>query len=134
MRYLLDTNVISDLIRNPGGTAAQRAHSLGAEALCTSIIVAAELRYGVTRSGSLRLAERVEEALRALSVLPFAAPADAHYARIRDRLARQGRLIGTNDMLIAAHTLALGYTIVTDNVAEFARIEGLRHQNWRTTQ
>jgi len=129
-RYLLDTNIVSDLVRNPQGRAAEQIRRVGEAQVCTSIIVAAELRYGATKGGSPRLARQLEAVLGALDVLPFTAPADTLYGEIRTRLEEIGRPIGGNDLLIAAQTLALGYTIVTDNEAEFARIGGLLRENW----
>jgi len=130
MRYLLDTNIISDLIRNPAGTIADRVRRVGEAQVCTSIVVAAELRYGAAKRGSLRLSARIEAALGALEVLSFEVPADAIYGQIRARLEQAGRPIGSNDLLIAAHAKALGYTLVTDNMSEFGRIDGLACENW----
>jgi tRNA(fMet)-specific endonuclease VapC len=130
MRHLLDTNVVSDLVRNPQGRVAEHIRKVGEAQVCTSIIVAAELRYGAAKKGSPRLARQLEAVLGALDVLPFAAPADTAYSEIRTRLERVGRPIGGNDLLIAAQAMALGHTIVTDNDAEFVRIEGLRRENW----
>jgi tRNA(fMet)-specific endonuclease VapC len=130
MRYLLDTNVVSDLVRNPQGRVAQRIRKVGETRVCTSIIVAAELRYGATKKGSARLSEQLEAVLSALEVLPFEPPADAVYASLRAGLEGVGRPIGGNDMLIAAHALALGCTIVTDNEEEFARVRDLLRENW----
>jgi tRNA(fMet)-specific endonuclease VapC len=130
MRYLLDTNVVSDLIRNPQGRVTEHIRRVGEAQVCTSIIVAAELRYGATKKGSPRLVVQLEAVLGALDVLPFEAPADAAYGLIRTRLEQAGRPIGGNDLLIAAQTIALGYTIVSDNEREFARIEGLPRENW----
>ena len=130
MRYLLDTNIVSDLVRNPQGKVAQHIRKVGEAQVCTSIIVAAELRYGAGKKGSLRLSAQLEAVLGALEVLPFETPADATYGLLRTRLEQTGRLIGANDLLIAAQALALGYTIITDNEKEFARIEDLRRENW----
>jgi tRNA(fMet)-specific endonuclease VapC len=130
MRYLLDTNVVSDLVRNPQGRVSEHIRRVGEAQVCTSIIVAAELRYGAMKKGSPRLANQLEAVLGALDVLPFEAPADAAYGLIRTRLERAGRPIGGNDLLIAAQTIALGYAIVSDNEREFARIDGLPHENW----
>lgn len=130
MRYLLDTNVVSDLVRNPQGRVAQHIRRVGEPQICTSIIVAAELRYGGTKKGSPRLAAQLEAVLGALDVLPFEAPADAAYGQVRTRLEQIGRPIGGNDMLIAAQAIALGYTIITDNEKEFGRIDGLARENW----
>jgi tRNA(fMet)-specific endonuclease VapC len=130
MRFLFDTNIVSDLIRNPQGRITQHIRQVGEAQVCTSIIVAAELRYGATKRGSPRLIAQLESVLGALDVLPFEAPADAAYGLLRTRLEQAGRPIGNNDLLIAAQALALGYTLVTDNEGEFSRIEGLPHKNW----
>lgn len=130
MRYLLDTNIVSDLVRNPQGRIAQRIRAVGEAKICTSIIVAAELRYGATKKGSPRLSAQLALVLGALDVLPFDAPADAAYGHIRARLEQAGQPIGGNDLLIAAQALALGHAIVTDNERDFARIEELPRENW----
>ena len=130
MRYLLDTNVVSDLVRDPQGRVAQRIRKVGEAQVCTSIIVAAELRYGTAKKGSSRLTSQLDAVLAALEVLPFEAPADAEYGSLRSLLERAGKPIGANDLLIAAQALALGHTIVTDNEREFSRVRGLRLENW----
>jgi tRNA(fMet)-specific endonuclease VapC len=129
-RYMLDTNIISDLIRNPRGNAARRIARAGENNICTSIIVAAELRYGCAKSGSKRLLKAVEDLLAEISVLPFDAPADAEYGVIRSELEVVGTPIGSNDLLIAAHACATGSTIVTANADEFKRIRNLKVENW----
>lgn len=130
MVYLLDTNIVSDLVRVPQGRAASRVRMVGDSAVCTSIIVAAELRYGAAKKGSARLTAQLEAVLLALPVLPFESPADATYGRLRAQLERAGQPIGGNDLLIAAHAMALGHTLVTDNEREFVRVTGLRCENW----
>ena len=130
MGYLLDTNILSDLIRNPFGPVAQRIEAVGAKAVCTSIIVAAELRYGCAKKGSPRLQARVEDILAIIPVLPLEVPADADYGRQRVQLEASGQPIGGNDLLIAAHALALGLTLVTHNTREFSRIAGLQVEDW----
>jgi tRNA(fMet)-specific endonuclease VapC len=130
VRYLLDTNILSDLIRNPSGHAARRLAVVGDVAACTSIVVACELRYGAAKKGSRQLAERVEILLESLEVLPLDKESDRHYAEIRAQIERKGKPIGANDLLIAAHTLALDLTLVTDNVDEFVRVPRLRIENW----
>ena len=130
MGYLLDTNILSDLIRNPFGPVAQRIEAVGAKAVCTSIIVAAELRYGSAKKGSPRLQARVEDILATIPVLPLDVPADADYGRQRAQLEASGQPIGGNDLLIAAHALALGLTLVTHNTREFSRIAGLQVEDW----
>jgi tRNA(fMet)-specific endonuclease VapC len=130
MRYLLDTNIVSDLVRNPQGEAARHVRTVGEKHVCTSIIVAAELRYGADKKGSPRLSSQLEAVLGVLEVLPFETPADTSYGWLRSRLERAGTPIGANDLLIAAQALALGCVMVTDNEGEFSRVEELRVQNW----
>ncbi|MDO9413775.1 MAG: type II toxin-antitoxin system VapC family toxin [Pseudolabrys sp.] len=129
-RYLLDTNILSDLIRNPQGKAARRVAKVGEADICTSIIVAAELRYGCAKSGSIRLRKAVMDLLGEIEVLPFEPPADADYGEIRATLEAAGTPIGGNDMLIAAHARALGATLVTANTREFKRVPGVKVENW----
>jgi tRNA(fMet)-specific endonuclease VapC len=128
--YLLDTNVLSDLVPHPQGPVAARIASVGESDICTSIIVAAELRFGAKKSGSQRLADRVDLILSTLDVLPLESPADRHYGAIRHHLAQQGTPIGPNDLLIAAQALAMDLTVVTANVREFSRVPGLKVENW----
>ncbi len=130
MGYLLDTNIVSDLVRNPQGRVTARIRAVGETQVSTSIIVAAELRYGAAKRRSPRLSAQLEAVLAALEVLPFEAPADAAYGRLRAGLEAAGQPIGGNDLLIAAQALALGHTIVTDNDREFARIAELPRENW----
>jgi len=134
LSYLLDTNILSDLVRNPRGMVATRIAEVGEDSVCTSIVVASELRYGAVKSGSNRLADRVDLLLSALEILPLEAPVDQCYAEVRHRLTRRGALkgskIGPNDMLIAAHALAAGLTVVTANIGEFSRVKGLAVDNW----
>jgi tRNA(fMet)-specific endonuclease VapC len=130
MRYLLDTNIISNLIRNPSGAIADRIAEVGESEICTSIIVAAELRYGAQKKGSGRLAARVEEIIGAMEVLSLELPVDIYYGRLRTELENQGNLIGPNDLLIAAQAMVHGFILVTDNVREFSKVDGLIIENW----
>jgi tRNA(fMet)-specific endonuclease VapC len=128
--YLLDPNIISDLVRRPRGPVGSRIAEVGEGSICTSIIVAAELRYGAEKSGSKQLSDRVDLLLSALEILPLEPPADRRYGEIRHHLARQGTPIGPNDLLIAAHVLAADLTLVTANTREFERVPSLRVENW----
>ncbi len=130
LRYLLDTNTLSDLIRRPHGEVAGRIAAVGETTVCTSIVVAAELRYGAAKSGSKKLADRVDLILSALEVLPLKKPADGHYGEIRRQLTLNGTPIGPNDLLIAAHARALNLTVVTANVREFSRVPDLQVEDW----
>jgi tRNA(fMet)-specific endonuclease VapC len=129
-RFLLDTNIVSDLVRHPQGRAAAKIAELGEDAVATSIIVAAELRYGAVKKGSARLATQLEAVLGALEVLPLEAPADTAYGDTRVALEAAGTPIGGNDLLIAAQALALDMTVVTANVSAFSRVRGLKVENW----
>ncbi|RWM76319.1 MAG: type II toxin-antitoxin system VapC family toxin [Mesorhizobium sp.] len=130
MRFMLDTNIISDMIRNPAGRAASAILRVGDAAVCTSIVVASELRYGCVRKGSAKLLKRVEDLLAEIPVLPLDVPVDVKYGAIRAELERIGQTIGQNDLFIAAHAYALGTTLVTVNTGEFNRIKGLKVENW----
>lgn len=130
MAYLLDTNIVSDLVRNPQGRIATRIAEVGETEVCTSIIVAAELRYGAAKRRSARLSAQVEAILGALPVLPFKSPAEVIYGDVRARLEENGTPIGANDLLIAAHGMSLGHIVVTDNEREFSRVVGLKIENW----
>ena len=130
MRYLLDTNIVSDLIRNPQGRVLQHIRRVGEARVCTSIIVAAELRYGAAKKASARLTAQVDAVLGGLEILPLDAPSNAVYGTLRTRLEKAGESIGGNDLLIAAQTVALGFTLVTDNESEFRRVPNLRRDNW----
>jgi len=129
-RYLLDTSVVSQLVRQPQGPVAARIAKAGEASVFTSIVVACELRFGAAKRGSARLTRQVEAVLGAMQVAPFEADADRHYAAIRAALERKGTPIGANDMLIAAHARALAAVCVTANVAQFKRVPGLKVENW----
>ena len=129
-RFLLAANIVSDLVRHPQGRAAAKITELGEDAVATSIIVAAELRYGAAKKASARLAAQLETVLGAIEVIPFEAPADVAYGAARVALEAAGTPIGGNDLLIAAQALALDMTVVTDNDREFTRVDGLKIENW----
>ncbi|WP_281827050.1 type II toxin-antitoxin system VapC family toxin [Jannaschia rubra] len=128
--YMLDTNIVSELARNPQGRVSHRIAEVGPDAICTSIVVAAELRFGCAKKGSAKLTTQIAAILESIPVLALDLPADAEYGRIRNALQLAGTPIGPNDMLIAAHALASGAVVVTANVGEFSRVRGLRVENW----
>lgn len=136
MIRLLDTNVVSSLARDPQGPAGQALRRLPPDEVsqvATSIVVAAELRFGIAkapRAAAPIISERVEAILSRLPVHALDAPSDRRYAEIRAHLERRGEIIGGNDLLIAAQSLALGAILVTDNVTEFGRVLGLQVENW----
>lgn len=128
--WMLDTNALSELIRKPDGPLTQWLAGIAPDAVCTSIVVACELRFGAKRKGSAVLTQRVEQLLSALVVVPFDEPADEHYAEIRTALERVGTPIGSHDLFIAAHARSRGLTLVTHNLREFARVPGLKAVDW----
>jgi len=128
--YLLDTHIISDLVRHPTGQIFKRIKGVGEETICTSIVVAAELRYGTHKKGSERLTQQVEAILSHIDILPLESPADKKYSKIRVFLEKAGTPIGPNDMLIAAQALAFDLTLVSANTNEFVRITDLKLDNW----
>ena len=128
--YLLDTNMLSAIIKQPTGEVARHLLLLDASQVTTSIIVACELRFGAEKKNSLTLTQRVEQLLAIMTVYPLEPDADKYYGKIRADLESKGQLIGQNDLLIAAHALALDVILVTDNVREFARVPNLKLENW----
>lgn len=128
--YSLDTNILSDLVRHPQGVVAQKIAVVGENEICTSIIVAAELRFGAAKRNSARLSNQVETILAAMLVVPIDVPADREYAELRQLLELSGNSIGPNDLLIAAQARVNEQILVTNNVREFTRIPGLQVENW----
>ena len=88
------------------------------------------MRFGVEQKGSDELAARVEALLERIRIAALDRDADRHYGRIRAQLEREGKTIGANDLMIAAHALALDAVLVTGNVDEFKRVKGLKVENW----
>jgi tRNA(fMet)-specific endonuclease VapC len=129
-RYMLDTNILTDLIKNPGGRVTGRIAQVGEANICTSIIVACELRFGARKKNAPMLTARIERLLQTIEVLPFDGEVDRAYAEVRAMLEAAGRPSGANDMLIAAHAVAEDCILVTNNESEFVHISGLRVENW----
>ncbi|WP_286881368.1 type II toxin-antitoxin system VapC family toxin [Sphingomonas sp.] len=127
---MLDTNIVSELARNPQGAVATRIGQVGADAICVSIITAGELRYGCAKKGSPRLLAQIEAILGSIAVLALDVPADTEYGGIRAELESAGKPIGPNDLFIAAHAYALDATLVTANMGEFSRVRALKVENW----
>lgn len=130
-RYLLHTNILAELARNPAGPAARAIAAVGERSVCTSVVVACEVHYGLVKRASPKLTDRMSEILATIDVLT-SLPEDigVHYGRIRVHLESAGEVIGPNDLLIAAHACAADLTIVTGNEREFRRVPGLRVENW----
>lgn len=131
MRYLLDTNVISNVIDDPTGAAAARLREeAGSANIVTSIIVVAELRYGYTKIASGRLRQAYERFFGSIEIEGWEIPFDHVYADIRDQLEKKGRPIGAMDMLIASHAKATDAIVVTANEKHFSQVPGLKIENW----
>ncbi|MDM8565660.1 type II toxin-antitoxin system VapC family toxin [Candidatus Halobeggiatoa sp. HSG11] len=129
-KYLLDTNIISNLVKRPTGIIFQQITEIGEEKICTNIIVDCELRFGIRKSGSIKLAKQLEQILNTIDILPLETPCETYYAQIRTHLEQAGTPIGPNDLLIAAHALTLNLTVVTANIREFSRVPNLKVENW----
>ena len=123
--------MVSDLIRHPHGVITKRISLEGEDNVCTSIIVASELRFGALKRSSEQLTRQLDLVLSTIQVMPFEAPADRLYGKLRVYLEKRGTPIGPNDMLIAAQALALDCTIVTRNVREFSRVPELKVDDWQ---
>jgi tRNA(fMet)-specific endonuclease VapC len=130
LRFLLDTDAVSDLVRNPQGNVARMIAHHGEQSVATSVVVTSELRFGAMKRSSERLTAQLNIVLDELEILPLEPPADLRYAEIRVSLERAGTPIGPNDMLIAAHALALDLILVTGNTREFARVPMLSAVDW----
>jgi len=131
MKYLLDTNIISNVIDFPRGAAAARVRQEAiAGNVVTSIIAVAELRYGYTKIASQRLKEAYERFFESIPIEGWETTFDHVYADIRDQLEKKGRPIGAMDMLIAAHAMAKEAIVVTANVKHFSQVPGLKIENW----
>jgi tRNA(fMet)-specific endonuclease VapC len=129
--YLLDTNILSALVRDPQAQPiVSHIARVGDDNISTSVIVAAELRFVAAKKGSESLAERVDRILAAMPIIDFVENMTLAYAKIRAELEAKGQVIGGNDLLIAAQALTLDAVLVTDNEREFRRVEGLPVENW----
>ena len=130
LQYMLDTNICIYVIKNYPPKLRETFNRL-ADQLCMSSITFAELCYGAEKSARrLENLQAVEHFSARLEVLPFAVKAAAHCGQIRAELERLGKPVGPFDMLIGAHARAEGLIVVTNNAREFARVPGLRVENW----
>jgi tRNA(fMet)-specific endonuclease VapC len=128
--YLLDTNTCIYAIRRRPPQVFARLNTLDAADVGLSIIVAMELEVGALRAEATAYAPAVRQWITAFNVLPLGDDARSHHGRIKTELMTRGQIIGPMDLLIAAHALALGATLVTNNLREFKRVKGLKLENW----
>ncbi len=128
--YLLDSDICIRLMRNRSPSLSRQLNPLGGR-LFTSVIVRHELMNGALLSSQpVEQAAEVEDLLARLELLDFDAAAADHAADIKADLRRRGRMIGANDILIAGHARSLGLIVVTGNLREFERVDGLRCEDW----
>jgi tRNA(fMet)-specific endonuclease VapC len=130
MTILLDTNICIYVVKARPAAVLARFNDFVPGELAVSVITAMELRVGALRAAQTHYAGRVEALLEQLDVLPLGPAAVDAYARTRLDLQTRGEPIGPMDLLIAAHALSLGATLVTNNEREFCRVAGLRVENW----
>ncbi len=127
---MLDTNIVSDTIRNPAGAVVRRLRPLQVGDCCISIMTLSELRFGALKLASARLSQQIDQFVDLVPAIPFQQPAELAYASLRVALQMAGKPIGPVDLFIAAHALSLDLTLVTANIREFSRVPGLRVENW----
>jgi tRNA(fMet)-specific endonuclease VapC len=130
MRRTLDTNICSYILRRHPVAMIERFAGLDRAQLWLSAVVAAELRFGAVKLGSVRFAAAVETWLTGFDVRPWPVDATRQYANIRYALERAGQPIGGMDLMIAAHALAEDAVLVTNNAREFMRVPGLAVEEW----
>lgn len=131
--YLLDTNTVSHLIKGHP-MVARRVVAAPIAALCISAITAGELYSGLAkRPDAKRLQRVVTELLRRVDVLPWDNSIAERYGRLRAELQRQGQSLGSLDLLIAAHAMAIGAVLVTSDRA-FGQVAGLAVEDWTASQ
>jgi tRNA(fMet)-specific endonuclease VapC len=130
LRYMLDTNLCIRVLRDRPASIRQR-FNVEADGLCISAIVLTELLHGAAKSDRPILNRtKVEQFAARLDVLPLGPDASDHAADIRAVLERKGQSIGGYDVLIAGHARSRGLIVVTGNLREFSRVDGLRSENW----
>jgi len=133
VKYLLDANICIYAMNRSSGSVMRKMLDVGSDALCISSMVAAELAFGVARSDAAYRAKNKQNLQRFISsieVLPWTHAAMWHFGEQRQRLKLSGQPIGEIDLLIGAQALASDLVVVTNNIKEFQRIDGLKLENW----
>ena len=129
--YMLDTDTCAFILRRSSQSLLDRIQAVPLELQVISMVTLAELLYGVQLSSRKKENRAAVDALtRHLSVIEWTRDAAEHYADIRADLRKKGQVIGSNDLMIAAHARSLGAVVVTNNVKDFRRVKGLKHENW----
>jgi tRNA(fMet)-specific endonuclease VapC len=130
LRYLLDTNTVSYHVRRSSPALQRRLKKIRASSVALSVVTEMELRYGLERNPRLRIAPLVEAFLAGFAILPVDSAVAKQYAKVRAALDEAGTPIGPLDLIIAAHAMALKLTLITSNVGEFQRVQGLKCEDW----
>lgn len=129
--YLLDTDTCAFILRRSSSLLLARIQAVPLTQQAVSVVTMAELLYGVKVSARKKANQvAVDALLRHLAVMEWTRSAAEHYADIRADLKKRGQMIGSNDLMIAAHARSLGSTVVTNNVRDFSRVRGLKLENW----
>ena len=131
MRYMLDTNICIYIMKKKPMSVFKQFEALSVGDVFMSLVTLGELEYGALRSNNSSKALNIlEELVHYIPVLPCSVEVAKHYADIRASLSQKGKMIGNNDLWIAAHARSLGYTLVSNNIKEFERVEDLALENW----
>lgn len=131
VRYLLDTNICIYIAKGQPLAVRARFEQHTLHDLAMSTITLGELRFGAEKSQSReRALSVIEQLTQVIPAYPLPLEAGEHYGQIRAALQQQGLPIGNNDLWLAAHARSQGWTLVTNNTREFARVPGLRVENW----
>lgn len=129
-KFLLDTNICAALINQPNGKVAKRLFHEGSHHACINWVVQAELQFGARKKGTAELQHRVDALINELDMIEFTPSLIEHYVSIRCELTAQGTPIGQSDLWIASHARALDLCVVTHNLHEFKRVNGLTVVDW----
>ena len=131
LRYMLDTDICSYVMKRSHDALLRRLQKVPVSDVCVSVVTKSELLYGVEVSPRRQQDEAaLNDFLNYVEVLDFPDSASSHYARIRAQLKKSGKMIGANDLFIAAHARSLGLTLVTHNTQEFRRVHRLAIEDW----
>lgn len=130
-RYMLDTDTCSYIMKRSSDTVLKHLQKVPVDEVCISVITKSELLFGVEMSPRRQHDEAALTAfMQYIDVLDFPDEASVHYARIRADLHKAGKMIGANDLFIAAHARSMGLVLVTNNTREFKRVRNLAVENW----
>lgn len=130
-RYMLDTDTCSYIMKRSSDTVLKHLQKVPVDEVCISVITKSELLFGVEMSPRRQHDEAALTAfMQYIDVLDFPDEASVHYARIRADLHKAGKMIGANDLFIAAHARSMGLVLVTNNTSEFKRVRNLAVENW----